>query len=266
MEHYDFYLTTIQKLMAQGILNTESKVLVVCGGPADKEIMLRAGLKNVTISNIDPRANPQDYLPFTWNSQDVENLTYADDTFDFGMVHSGLHHCASPHKGLLELFRVCRQGVLVFEPKDNPLVRLGVKFGFGQEYEVEAVAATDCHCGGVRNSPIPNFVYRWTERDVIQTINCYAPDGKHKFIFINALRLPWQRLRTLKRRDLEIIVRILEPFLTGLSKIFPWFNNNFAFAVLKARVPEDIHPWLQVNGSTAEVNREWFKQNYANVK
>ena len=50
------------------------------------------------------------------------------------------HHCHSPHRGLLEMYRVARRGVLAFEPRDTRLVRLGVRLGFGQEYEIAAVA------------------------------------------------------------------------------------------------------------------------------
>ncbi|TBR58666.1 hypothetical protein B4U84_22490 [Westiellopsis prolifica IICB1] len=266
MNHFDFYLTTLEQLLAQGILNKSMKILVVCGASADKEILLKAGFEKVTISNVDSRQVAKDYEPYEWCFQDCENISYADETFDFGIVHSGLHHCASPHKGLLELFRVCKKGILVFEPKDNPLVRLGVKLGFGQEYEVAEVAKNDCFYGGVRNTAIPNYVYRWTERDVIQSINCYAPYGNHKFIFINALRLPWWNLKTLKRRDLELVMHLFEPFLKALSKVFPWFNNNFAFIVLKAQMPENIHPWLKQTDDKIEVNREWFQTNYTGVK
>ncbi len=72
--------------------------------------------------------------------QDVERLGFTDRAFDFVVVHQGLHHCHSPHRGLLEMYRVARRGVLAFEPRDTRLVRLGVRLGFGQEYEIAAVA------------------------------------------------------------------------------------------------------------------------------
>jgi ubiquinone/menaquinone biosynthesis C-methylase UbiE len=266
MHNNDFYLATLEKLLAQGILSKEMKILVTCGGYYDRDSLIRGGFKNVTISNVDTRQVAEEYKPFDWSFQDCEDLSYSDETFDFGIVHSGLHHCRSPHKGLIELFRVCKKGILVFEPKDNSITRLGVKLGFGQEYEVSAVADTNCHHGGVRNTSIPNYVYRWTEQDVVQTINCYAPEGKHKFIFINALRLPWWRLTTLSKRYMESIFRIFEPLLNVLSKVFPLFNNNFAFVVLKAQIPEDLHPWLKSVDGKINIEREWFKANYIHVK
>jgi len=38
------------------------------------------------------------------------------------------------------MYRVAGRGVLAFEPRDTRLVRLGVRLGFGQEYEIAAVA------------------------------------------------------------------------------------------------------------------------------
>lgn len=265
MNYYDFYLTTLEKLLAQGILNKAMKILVICGGPSDKETLLQAGFEGVTIANVDPRHVAKEYAPFEWSFQDSENLSYQDETFDFGIVHNGLHHCISPHKGLLELFRVSKKGVLVFEPQDNPLVRLGVKLGIGQDYEVSAVAHNSCLYGGVRNTPIPNYVYRWTKREVVQTVNCYAPEGTHEYIFMSELRMPWSRLKGLSRRDMELVVRLSEPFLKGLSKVLPWFNNHFAFVVLKARIPEDMHPWLKETSGEVEINREWVKAHYADA-
>ena len=35
---------------------------------------------------------------------------FEDGAFDFVVVHQGLHHCHSPHRGLLEMYRVARRG------------------------------------------------------------------------------------------------------------------------------------------------------------
>jgi SAM-dependent methyltransferase len=68
-----------------------------------------------------------EFAPFLWSFQDAERLTFAENEFDFCIVHSGLHHCYSPHRALLEMYRVARVGLLVFEPRDGALVRLGMR-------------------------------------------------------------------------------------------------------------------------------------------
>ena len=50
-------------------------------------------------------------------------LRLEDNAVDFCIAHNGLHHCVSPHQGLLELFRVARRGIVVFEPRDSFLTR-----------------------------------------------------------------------------------------------------------------------------------------------
>lgn len=264
MNNSDFYLETLEKLLAQGILNKDMKILVVCGDLRDKKTLFKAGFERVTISNINTQQDAKKYEPYEWCFQDCENLSYEDETFDFCIVHNGLHHCASPHRGLLELFRVCRKGILAFEPKYNPLINLATKLGFAQEYEVATVATSNFSSGGIRNTAIPNYVYRWTERDVIQTLNSYVPLGTNKFIFIHGLNLSrvFWHLEKLKTTQLELFARLSEPFISGLSKVFPWSNNMFAFIVLKGRIPEELHPWLKQNGDKIIVDREWVNALY----
>src|SRR5260221_1631337 len=110
----DHYTNALRKLLDQGLIKREMQVLVVCGGPHDREILLSAGFTNVTISNVDPRLTGTEFAPFTWCFQDAENLTFKDGEFDFCIAHDGLHHCQSPHRGLLEMYRVAKKGLLVF--------------------------------------------------------------------------------------------------------------------------------------------------------
>jgi hypothetical protein len=48
-------------------------------------------------------------------------------------------------------------------------------------YEYSAVKNDDG--GGVDNTNVPNFVYRWTEREVLKLINFYRPLNKYKIYF-----------------------------------------------------------------------------------
>ena len=49
-------------------------------------------------------------------------------------------------------------------------MRVAQRLGVVDEYELTAVADNGLPAGGVRNSPVPNYVYRWTEREVEKTI------------------------------------------------------------------------------------------------
>src|SRR5580704_18111082 len=196
----DFYSETLRRLLDDGWLEPDSSVLVVCGERYDRDVFQALGFHNVTISNLDSRISGDEFAPYPWSRQDVENLRFEDGANDFVVVHQGLHHCHSPHRGLLEMYRVARVGVLAFEPRETKLVRLGVRLGFGQEYEIAAVAGNGLRTGGVGNSATPNFVYRWTEREIEKTIRTFNPAGRAEVRYFSALRVPKERMRSMKNR------------------------------------------------------------------
>ena len=246
----DFYTDTVRKLLSRGELTLGDSVLVTCGGTVDRDALLSLGFKNATITNVDRQFSPDVFAPYSWDSQNAETLTYADSSFDFVVSHSGLHHCRSPHRALLEMYRVARKGILVFEPRDGLLLRIGVKLGFGQDYELAAVRCNEARCGGVTNSVIPNYVYRWTKREVEKAVQSYAPETKHRFGYFYALRIPKGAL-SLKRKFYLRIASILGLF-AGLAEVFPFIANNIAFFVAKAQLPRDLQPWLRLRNNSIE--------------
>ena len=95
-------------------------------------------------------------------------------SFDAVIVDAGLHHCHSPHRALLEMYRVARKCAVAFEARDSLLMRAAIRAGLTEEFERSAISA-DRMRGGVADTGIPNFVYRWTEREVKKTIASYEP-------------------------------------------------------------------------------------------
>jgi Methyltransferase domain len=114
-----FYPDVIRELMRRHILFPNMRILVACGGMIDRDVLYDLHFSDVTITNLDVRPSGTEFQPFSWSYQNVENMAFDDNSFDFAIVHNGLHHCYSPHRGLLELYRVSRQGILVFEPRDT---------------------------------------------------------------------------------------------------------------------------------------------------
>jgi ubiquinone/menaquinone biosynthesis C-methylase UbiE len=99
----NFYALTLTKLLNRGVLDRGHRILVVCGGRPDQEVLLGLGFQKVTISNLDERMTGNEFAPFEWSYQDAEALSCGDAQFDFCIVHNGLHHCYSPHRALLEM-------------------------------------------------------------------------------------------------------------------------------------------------------------------
>jgi SAM-dependent methyltransferase len=256
----DFYSETLRRLLNDGWMGVDSSVLVVCGAGYDRDVFHGLGFRRVTISNLDSRLDSltdgSEFAPYPWSLQDVESLGFEDGAFDFVIVHQGLHHCHSPHRGLLEMYRVARVGVLAFEPRDTKLVRLGVRLGFGQEYEIAAVAGNGLKAGGVGNSATPNFIYRWTEREIEKTIRTFSPAGRSEFRYFSALRVPKERMLSMKNRLVSGSLQALLPLVRLFAKVFPRQSNCFAFAITKVR---ELHPWMT---DEATVNAEWVRQRY----
>jgi len=162
-----FYKNILTTLVNKGTININSNLLVVCGGDLDRDVLMAESFNDVTISNLDVRMDENGFYPYKWSFQNAEDLKFIDNQFDWAIVHAGLHHChSSPHKALNEMLKVSKIGVIVVEAKDSLFIKFGRALKLVRDYEFEAVIAHDYQYGGVANLPIPNFIYRWTEREV----------------------------------------------------------------------------------------------------
>lgn len=258
-----FYRDTVRRLMDRGTLTRDMRVLVVCGGKLDRHVLLECGLSDVTISNLDDRMTGDEFEPFAWSFQDAEQLDYAAGSFDFVIAHSGLHHCRSPQRGLLEMYRVARRGVLVFEPRDSFAVRLGVRIGVGQEYEHAAVFDNGCASAGLRNTEIPNYVFRWTEREIDKAIRSYAPAFPPAIEYFYATIIPWIALRARRNKLYLVAVTALLPLIRAVNLVYPKLCNHFGFLVIKPDPAREAFPWIRFADDTPRINVEWLNTRYA---
>jgi ubiquinone/menaquinone biosynthesis C-methylase UbiE len=235
-----FYAEILSKT---GIPRDQS-VLVVCGGEFDRNTLLEEGFASVTISNLDERMRGDEFAPYAWSFQDAEGLTYPDGSFDYCVVHAGLHHCASPHRALLEMYRVARRGVLAFEARDSLLMRAAVRANKVPLYEACAVRSHGFLYGGVRNTSVPNYIYRWTESEVEKTIASYAPHAPHRIHYYYGLRIPEERLPFAGRPRLRWLPRGAKHLVELSTRVFQKQGNLFAFYIEK---PADtvLFPWLK---------------------
>lgn len=247
-----FYVEVLKAAMHDGALKQDDRILVVCGSVRDETSLREAGLRNFEMSNIGGDVEV-----------DVESLPYPDAAYDAVIVHSGLHHCASPHRGLLEMYRVAKRCVILFEPADNLVTRLGQKLGIGQVYEFAAVQGNRLECGGWRNSSVPNWVYRFTASEIRQTINCAAPFGPHRFRFHYRTRVPWRQLRARRNKLPLLLATLAAPVLRLLDAIGgPVASNNLAAVILKPDLPREKFPWLEKPGAEWVANKDWFQRKF----
>lgn len=253
--------TFYQKTIGDWIPDRSSSILVVAGGGTDRAVLSALGFTNVTISNVDTRIKGTEFAPFAWRFEDGSALTVDDESYDYAIIHAGLHHMTSPHKALTEMYRVARKGVAIFEARDSLTMRLLERFGFTQSYEHSAVYEQGSF-GGVENTEIPNYIYRWTERELEKTIASYAPAYNHKFRYsygATALSTPL----SLPKR---ILVAIATPMYRLFSALFPRQGNLFAAFIEKPVRSESLQPWLQQSGSGLTFNREWGVRQYGKFR
>tara|TARA_B110000902_G_scaffold256504_1_gene323366 strand:- start:385 stop:1188 length:804 start_codon:yes stop_codon:yes gene_type:complete len=257
-----------KRIVKQTITSKTSSVLVCGAGTLDKNVFYDLGFKDVTISNLDSRANPEDFHPFKWSFQNAEYLSVEDNSFDYVVIHAAIHHASLPHKVLTEMYRVSKKGVLAFESRDSLLMRFLERFQLTQTYETAAVYYNDCKYAGVNNTEIPNFVFRWTEREIEKTIQVYAPYFEHRYIYNYGTAFPAGPSLERNGRLKIIFLNSLRGFYWAFSKIFKKQQNLFSFFIEKPQKSDVLFPWLSYNEATDTVvfNREWGDRKYKKSK
>ena len=251
------YKKALKFLIDQDKIGLSDSILVLAGGPNDFNALRALGFNNVTITNIAPHSKGFDYTPYIYQKADILNLDFKDQSFDWVFISAALHHLHSPHYGLCEMLRISIKGILVIESSDNFLSRLSRKLKLGLDYEVDALLSDGT--GGVNNTHIPNFVYRWTKAEVRKTVNSFIPETKNEFHFLYNQQIPFARIKREKNTLKKIILFSVLPLLYLLKYVFPSQSNEFCFMVLKSK---DLHPWLLNTESGIALNKPYLNKNF----
>jgi SAM-dependent methyltransferase len=238
-----FVESVTDALLADGVLARSDSVLAVCAGRRERDLLAERGFSEAVITNLDVEG---DMAPFTWSRQDAQELLFADGSFDFALVVAGLHHCASPHRALAEMYRVARRGIVAIEARDSILTKAAVRFRLASDYELSAVEAHEYRAGGVDDTSVPNFVYRWTESEFRKTIRSADPTGEPSFRFFYALDVP----------DRTPALTVAGPVLGGLALVLPRLSNTIAMVALR---PAALWPWLTREGGHVVFDRSYVE-------
>ena len=188
MNRKKFYSENVLKY----IKNKNSHIIVLGAGNLDQEIFEELGYKNVTFSNIEN--SDEKKLNFYENIHDIK---LKDNSYEYCIAHACIHHSSKPHQAILELFRVCSKGSLIMEANDSFISRVACKLKLSEEYELSAIKK-NITTGGVDNTNIPNYVYRWTEREVIKLMKSFRPDLKHKIFFNYSSHIKFTQSKAIK--------------------------------------------------------------------
>ncbi len=250
-----------EKVVSSFIPDPNASVLVVGGGLRDKQVFEGLRFRNVVFSNLDARTAAPSFAPYEWSFQDAETLTFDDSSFDYVVAHAVLHHCNSPHRALIEMYRVARKGAIGIEARDSVLMRLFERFGLTQIFEHTAVFMNGSQYGGVRNSAVPNFIFRWTEREVEKTINSYVPQARHRFEYHYGHDAP-VTARFESGGGRRALIALASPAYRVFAALFPKQQNLFAFCLPKPDLPRDLQPWLSWHAGRLSFNTAWAEHRY----
>lgn len=248
----------VRVLSGSGIQPTDT-VLSVCGGTNDKLSLQAIGVTEAIISNVDYHDGVADYAPFKWLELDAENLKLDDDSFDWCVVHAGLHHCGSPHRALCEMLRVAKKGVVVVESRDSLLMRVAVRLGLTSQYELEASVLANGLSGGYRNGSLPNFIYRWTEREIEKTTRSFLPARQAKIKYFYEYLIPLEAMTMSNSQIKRAIAKLGSHVIRGFEILLPKQGNRFGFAILKNG---PLMPWLNENEGKLVTNMDYLRQRY----
>ena len=256
-------LSFYKKIILKKIPNKKSTILVCGGDSTDMKVFQESGYSNVTITNLDTREDPKNLKPYKYKYEDAQSLSFNKNTFDYVVIHAAIHHCQMPHKVLLEMYRVARLAVIAFESRDSVLMQFLIKIKVAQEYEHAAVFYSECKYGGVNNTDIPNYIFRWTENEVEKTIKSFAPEFKHQFSYDYSSAFPSTPKLELNNSLKIIILFLMRPFYFVFSKVFYKQQNQFAFFVEKPS-KKNLFPWLKQHEKTNNIsfNINWAKSKY----
>lgn len=250
-------------------IDTSGSVLIVGGSFEDVKVLRRIGFKHMTLSNIQSVPSSEipsfDGVKIEVVCADAENMQLPNDSYDFVIAHEVLHHCRRPHAVLAEMLRVARRYVAFMEPNDSLFMKALVAMRFSFPYELPAVIYHNYESGGVQDSCIPNFIYRWNRNDVLKTVSAFIPE----LTFALHTRPYWDLsadetdLALRSQTRLHILTRLLgaSNVVRGLRFLQVILNSvpviceqgNKFFCCIEQR--DQLRPWLLRNESGVVFNR-----------
>jgi len=176
----DQFLAVLLRYIKTCHIDTNEKLLVIGGSWQDVELLICAGFNDITLSNFQSQPEEDAHTNLSAKVKllaiDAEQVDLPDGSFDCVFAHEVLHHCRSPHRALCEMLRVARKHVVVLEPNDSFSMRVLTWAGFSFPYEIFSVVYHGYEGGGVRDSCIPNFIYRWTANELRKTVSSYLAE------------------------------------------------------------------------------------------
>lgn len=163
---------------------------------------------------------------------DIRNIEFGNESYDYVVTNATIHHVDVPHAAVTEMYRISKKGVLIIESKDSLALRLACKLKLAEEFEVSSIDEK-LKSGGLLDKGIPNYVYRWTEREIYKLLNSYDPliSNHIKFDYANDLT----NIKAKKGFFFNFILIIVKFFAKIYFYIFKKEQNCFSIFIDKTK-------------------------------
>ena len=181
MKRWNFYRHLINKY-----LKKSSSILIIGASSDEIKLFKNEKFTNITVGYFDDRElidlkKIKLEYDFEIHKVDARKINFENQSFEYCLTHATIHHIDLPHLAITELYRVSKLGTLIIEGNDSIVMRIATKFGFSEEYENSSISDMK---GGLLNSGLPNYIYRWSEREIYKLLNSYNPNINHQINFI----------------------------------------------------------------------------------
>lgn len=241
----DTYARLLRSYVGRGVIGRHDKVFVQFAGGFDERVCAEAGLVNCTFGNVAP--NTHSTGSTTAGRFDAHRMPQADGEFDHVFAHAGLHHCSRPHEALHEMYRLARKTVIFIENQDSAMMRAATRAGVVSWFELPAVVDGGYTSGGVDGSGVPNFVYRWTRREVEKAVASFDPGFDVPIEFLTEWNLEGPRVAADALREKlgltdKAANRLFNAGQTLLNALAARQGNIFA-AVIRKDLAK-LRPWM----------------------
>jgi hypothetical protein len=223
-----FARQVLRRELSRASLVAGDSVLALCAGQEDHDLFDSLGFTDVTLTNLDVEhghTREGEESQGTWIQADAHDLPFADASYDVVFVSDGLHHCRSPHLALTEMYRTARKAVVVVESRDSLTMRAAAARRLTSSYEMNDRLLETRTRGGVDFGPVPNFVFRWTEREFEKTLRTYDPEHDLGVAYYYGLDLPARLRQNAVARTAAL----------ALTTVAPQQGNTFAMLAFKGR-------------------------------
>lgn len=251
------FATLLRGLIQQGVIKPDDSVLVQFAGTFDEQVCSAVGLTHCTFVNIAPDSVSSE-LADAAEKFDAHDMPHPSGSFDHVIGHSGLHHCSRPHEALHEMYRIARRTVLFVENQDSLLMRAAGRLGVVSWHELPAVIDGDYRSGGVDGTGVPNFVYRWTRRDLTKAVASFDPAHDvpieiHTEWNLGQGRVAAAALQRKLHLSESAAVRVFNGGQRVLNVIAGRQGNIFAATIRKDLAT--LHPWMDSPTAMRRIER-----------